>query len=71
MNSAWPIENDSPTIEPCPAQQKTKMALSQRSACAAACPLSGAKSGRKTGARLNTALIAAERINEADYLYPL
>jgi hypothetical protein len=46
------------------------MALLLKSAKAAICPLSGAKSGPKTGRRLSTA-VKNVVVDEADYLHSI
>ena len=59
------------TIEPCPALLRLKMASRPRPASAVAWNLNGARSGPRTGPRLNTAAIGAGKINEKNYLYSI
>ena len=47
------------------------MGFLQKSASAVTLNLSGEKNGPRTGMKLNTAAIDAEKINEADYLSSL
>ena len=47
------------------------MALLQKLALGAACPLSGAKNGRRTGMKLNIAAIDVVKVNEAQPLFTL
>jgi hypothetical protein len=58
-------------IAQCRAQQRSRMVLRQKSVCAVAWNLNGARSGLRIGLKLSTAVIGAVRINEARYLYPL
>ena len=60
-----------PTITQCLVWLKQRMGSRPKSACAVAWNSNGARSGPRTGMKLNTAAIDVVKINEAHYLYSL